>query len=187
MRSGRENTMSKKSGEVTISSENQEILPSSCQIVSDFRIDSSHFIVISTDDLSKVSEILAKNQRCNDYRSLILGHFSYCNKYYLIVNAKGIFEDLEPDIAGLLTERELQVVALIAVGWSNKQVAHQLGISEWTVSAHLRRIFIKLNVDSRAAMVYRCSFLIYRMQQIREKESVGSDSIRMTFDKSELE
>jgi hypothetical protein len=42
----------------------------------------------------------------------------------------------------------------------NKQIAHQLHISEWTVATHLRRIFAKLGVDTRAAMVYRCAFLI---------------------------
>jgi DNA-binding CsgD family transcriptional regulator len=55
----------------------------------------------------------------------------------------------------ILTKRELQVVMLVAKGCVNKQIADQLKISEWTVSTHLRRIFLKLRVDSRAAMVYR--------------------------------
>lgn len=57
---------------------------------------------------------------------------------------------------GLLTARELQVVVLVAEGRVNKQVADTLRISEWTVSTHLRRIFAKLGVDTRAAMVSRC-------------------------------
>ena len=56
----------------------------------------------------------------------------------------------------LLTPRELQIVALVADGRVNKQVADVLRISEWTVSTHLRRIFAKLGVDTRAAMVSRC-------------------------------
>jgi DNA-binding CsgD family transcriptional regulator len=56
----------------------------------------------------------------------------------------------------LLTPRELQVAALVAMGRANKQIASELGISEWTVSTHLRRIFSKLGVDSRAAMVAQC-------------------------------
>ncbi|MDX2099911.1 MAG: LuxR C-terminal-related transcriptional regulator [Leptolyngbyaceae cyanobacterium bins.59] len=63
-------------------------------------------------------------------------------------------------LAALLTERELQVATLVASGHSNKQIANHLHISEWTVSTHLRRIFMKLSVDSRAAMVYRCASLI---------------------------
>jgi DNA-binding NarL/FixJ family response regulator len=48
-----------------------------------------------------------------------------------------------------------------ALGKQNKHIAKQLKISEWTVSTHLRRIFAKLGVASRAAMVYRCSSLIH--------------------------
>jgi DNA-binding CsgD family transcriptional regulator len=56
----------------------------------------------------------------------------------------------------LLTARELQIVALVAEGRANKQIAAELFISEWTVSSHLRRIYAKLDVDTRAAMVNRC-------------------------------
>jgi DNA-binding CsgD family transcriptional regulator len=61
-----------------------------------------------------------------------------------------------PSAAELLTPRELQIVALVAEGYVNKQIADVLRISEWTVSTHLRRIFAKLGVDTRAAMVSRC-------------------------------
>ena len=63
----------------------------------------------------------------------------------------------EVDPADVLTGRELQIVALVAAGRSNKEVAVRLHISEWTVSTHLRRVFAKLRVDSRAAMVFRCA------------------------------
>jgi DNA-binding CsgD family transcriptional regulator len=59
-------------------------------------------------------------------------------------------------VAGLLTAREIQIVALVAEGRVNKQIADALRISEWTVATHLRRIFAKLGVDTRAAMVSRC-------------------------------
>jgi DNA-binding CsgD family transcriptional regulator len=58
--------------------------------------------------------------------------------------------------AEFLTPRELQIAALVADGKVNKQIADVLRISEWTVSTHLRRIFAKLGVDTRAAMVSRC-------------------------------
>ena len=61
-----------------------------------------------------------------------------------------------------LSRRELQIVVLVAEGCVNKQIADHLKISEWTVSTHLRRIFAKLCVDSRAAMVYRCLGVIGR-------------------------
>jgi DNA-binding NarL/FixJ family response regulator len=65
--------------------------------------------------------------------------------------------------ASLLTGRELQIVALVAEGRVNKQIASDLHISEWTVSTHLRRIFSKLGVDTRAAMVSKCGPLAVKL------------------------
>jgi len=64
------------------------------------------------------------------------------------------------EIIGKLTGRELQIAAMVAQGAATKNIAYELRISEWTVGTHLRRIFAKLNVDNRAAMVYRCAPLI---------------------------
>jgi DNA-binding NarL/FixJ family response regulator len=46
---------------------------------------------------------------------------------------------------------------MVACGYPNKTIASVLEISSWTVASHLRRIFIKLQVSSRAAMVTRLS------------------------------
>lgn len=55
-----------------------------------------------------------------------------------------------------LTPRETQIARLVADGFVNKEIATKLQISEWTVSTHMRRIFAKLGVETRAAMVLRC-------------------------------
>jgi NarL family two-component system response regulator YdfI len=52
-----------------------------------------------------------------------------------------------------LTERELEVLALVARGDRNKEIAFQLGITERTVKAHLSSVYNKLGVDSRAAAI----------------------------------
>jgi DNA-binding CsgD family transcriptional regulator len=52
-----------------------------------------------------------------------------------------------------LSPREQEIVRLVAQGHSNKIIAGVLNISSWTVCTHLRRIFAKLGVGSRAAMV----------------------------------
>jgi DNA-binding NarL/FixJ family response regulator len=65
----------------------------------------------------------------------------------------------------LLTARELQIVALVAEGRVNKQIASDLRISEWTVSTHLRRVFCKLGVDTRAAMVSKCASMPVKLSR----------------------
>lgn len=52
-----------------------------------------------------------------------------------------------------LSPREQEIVRMVAQGHSNKIIADVLSISSWTVCTHLRRIFAKLGVGSRAAMI----------------------------------
>jgi DNA-binding CsgD family transcriptional regulator len=54
-----------------------------------------------------------------------------------------------------LSPREKEIVRMVADGRPTKVIAGVLNISCWTVSAHLRRIFAKLGVTSRPAMVAR--------------------------------
>lgn len=53
--------------------------------------------------------------------------------------------------AGRLTEREIEVLRLVAAGQSNRQIAASLVVSEHTVRRHLQNIFARLDVNSRAA------------------------------------
>jgi DNA-binding CsgD family transcriptional regulator len=54
-----------------------------------------------------------------------------------------------------LTPREQEIARMVGDGFTNKEIASVLEISSWTVSTHLRRIFGKLDVGTRAAMVAR--------------------------------
>jgi DNA-binding CsgD family transcriptional regulator len=52
-----------------------------------------------------------------------------------------------------LSPREREVARMVAQGLTNTAIAGKLALSPWTVSTHLRRIFAKLGVTTRAAMV----------------------------------
>jgi DNA-binding NarL/FixJ family response regulator len=87
-----------------------------------------------------------------------------------LASARQIFEELgaRPDIAAAdvildeladvdhsapntLTDREAEVLGLVATGRTNRAVADTLGISEKTVARHVANIFGKLGVSTRAA------------------------------------
>jgi DNA-binding NarL/FixJ family response regulator len=54
-------------------------------------------------------------------------------------------------LPGGLSEREAQVLRLVAAGRTNSEIATQLHISVKTVARHLSNIFTKIGVTSRAA------------------------------------
>ncbi len=55
----------------------------------------------------------------------------------------------QADRSSALTKRELEVLALIGQGRSNKRIAFELGISEKTVKAHVGHLLAKLGVSDR--------------------------------------
>jgi DNA-binding NarL/FixJ family response regulator len=57
-------------------------------------------------------------------------------------------------LPGGLTPREVDVLRLVAQGFTDAQVAEQLVISTRTVTTHLTSIYNKLNINSRAAATY---------------------------------
>ena len=55
------------------------------------------------------------------------------------------------DLPAGLTEREVEVLRLVAAGHTNKEVATTLFLSDKTVARHLSNIFTKVGVSTRAA------------------------------------
>ena len=62
-------------------------------------------------------------------------------------------------VSDALTARERDVLAMISQGFSNKSIARALGISPETVKTHVKRIFLKLAVNTRAEAVCRAESL----------------------------
>lgn len=58
-----------------------------------------------------------------------------------------------------LTEREREVLRLVAIGMSNDDIAHRLVVSPRTVHAHVRAVFAKLGVSTRTAAAHEANLL----------------------------
>lgn len=128
------------------------------KVVGYCRIGADRYPIVAVDsDLENFVDSEKSPTSCDLREQLAL--FEIDGQVLAIIYAQK-FSNPSSDVAKFLTKREMQIATLVARGNSNKQIAIDLNISEWTVSTHLRRIFVKLEVDTRAAMVYRCGDLI---------------------------
>lgn len=72
-----------------------------------------------------------------------------------------------------LTARECVILGLISQGFSNKSIARMLKISPETVKSHVKHIFLKLAVSTRAAAVARATLLgAFDVQRLCQEPAV---------------
>lgn len=76
--------------------------------------------------------------------------FDHLSKGFLLTSAKA---ETRGRPANDLTCRQRQLMALVAKGMTNKEIASSLHLSEFTIKNHLRRIMAHLQADSRHAAV----------------------------------
>ncbi|MFF3890343.1 AAA family ATPase [Streptomyces sp. NPDC001914] len=81
-----------------------------------------------------------------------LGAESWRSRIMRELQATGLSKGGPATERGRLTPREREIAALAATGLGNKQIAARLLISPRTVAAHLRNVFPKLGLSSRAAL-----------------------------------
>jgi len=72
-----------------------------------------------------------------------------------LVNELASVEVESDPLLETLTERENEVLQLLAQGMTNKAIAHQLGITDHTVKFHVNAIMTKFNAQSRTEAVVR--------------------------------
>jgi DNA-binding NarL/FixJ family response regulator len=65
----------------------------------------------------------------------------------------GATVDHTPESLAVLTERELEVMTLVASGLTNEEIADRLGISRMTAKTHANRAMLKLGAHDRAQLV----------------------------------
>jgi two-component system NarL family response regulator len=103
------------------------------------------------------------------YRALDAGAVTYLLKDMLAEKMPGVIRDvagggrpIPPDVARKLTDRmfqpaltnrEVEVIQLLALGMRNKEVAAELHISEETAQGHVKNILAKLSVHDRTEAV----------------------------------
>lgn len=68
-----------------------------------------------------------------------------------------------------LTDRELEVLRYVAGGWSNREIARALALTDHTIKWHLKNIYAKLGVNGRV-----CAVLAVREQAQRAATATGS-------------
>lgn len=90
----------------------------------------------------------ASNQLCADARDGLLDSDSVA----AVLEVAGHPVDLPAAAPGGLSPREVQVVALVAGGCTNREIAARLVISRRTAEHHVQHVYAKLGVSSRAAL-----------------------------------
>ncbi len=90
------------------------------------------------------------------------------------VRAPGPFspDQRQQKTAGI-TERELEVLALVAGGFSNREIAAQLFVSENTIKTHCARVFDKLGASRRTQAVQRGKELGLLPEVVTQKAEIG--------------
>ena len=74
-----------------------------------------------------------------------------------------------------LSPRECGILELIGQGYSTKRVARALGITAETVKSHVKRVFIKLDVNTRAHAVARAQSLgLFGLEFVRPRSATSA-------------
>jgi DNA-binding CsgD family transcriptional regulator len=107
------------------------------------------------------------SDNCNEQRPAecdagrLCGWLRIGKESYLVLTWADEADELDDQAAAkdepweTLSEREMQIAILVSIGKGTKQIAGHLLISEHTVQSYMRRIFSKLHVSTRPAMVAR--------------------------------
>jgi DNA-binding CsgD family transcriptional regulator len=98
------------------------------------------------------ADVVIDERLLHDLRNLTIADFIDMVKTLPVSVGKAHLRPLpggERDMRTLLSDRELQVVRLVAEGISNKEISTRLALSDKTVKNHISHILAKLNLSAR--------------------------------------
>ena len=111
--------------------------------------------------LDDLIHIAVQKSDCSNYLRMVLSAIRRSRRSDLGVNSspspqRDVFENiLEVELAECLSQREIEVLRMIASGATNQAIAEQYVITVGTVKSHIHHIFNKLNVRNRTEAVAR--------------------------------
>lgn len=85
---------------------------------------------------------------------LVAEELLVCVKYYF-QKLLQLHSSHDNSLLAKLTRREREVLSFLSKGCVDKEIAHAMGISVWTVHDHIKKIFQQLNVRTRTEAVIR--------------------------------
>jgi DNA-binding NarL/FixJ family response regulator len=135
--------------------EGEEVLPEQWSVPVVLLTDTSDATLVSAALRSGIRGVISREASPEEIESAIQA----VNAGLVIIEGgslSALLRELRPASEALsepLSDREREVLNLIAEGQSNKLIAHSLGISEHTVKTHVASIFTKLGAGSRTEAV----------------------------------
>ena len=90
---------------------------------------------------------------CPDETRMLIGLFAYKDPMASILAPTDVFDPRSNEMINPLTERELELLRLIAAGLTNADISETLFITHNTVKTHIKHLFQKLGVSSRTEAV----------------------------------
>ncbi|EKU42960.1 response regulator transcription factor [Lysinibacillus sp. HST-98] len=98
-----------------------------------------------------LSKLATKEQVIQTIQAAIRGEILLAADFLDFVQQRTNLPNLQQEV--LLSDKEQEILQLVAQGCTNKAIASAIGVTQRTVENYLSKLFVKLNVESRAEAV----------------------------------
>ncbi|MGE7951209.1 response regulator [Lysinibacillus xylanilyticus] len=98
-----------------------------------------------------LSKLATKEQVIQTIQAALRGEILLAADFLDFVHQRSNRSNAQQDV--LLSDKEQEILQLVAQGCTNKAIASAIGVTQRTVENYLSKLFVKLNVESRAEAV----------------------------------